>query len=226
MPHLLSAATATEYAAVTTDVVDRLAHRFRTVDRPVSGARRADLQALVDAVDLDGTPVGTPAALRELDELVVEHAVWFHHPAYQSHLNCPVAVPAVAAEAVLAAVNPSVDTWDQSTVATLVERRLVAWTAGRLGFDPAVADGVFTSGGTQSNLHALLLAREHATDRARAAAAAQEARDRQADAGRSVPRRGPGLHETFERMVVLATDQTVARGKAAGSRPKSGCNPR
>ena len=48
---------------------------------------------------------------------------------------------------------------DQSTTATLMERRLVAWTAGRAGLGPA-ADGVFTSGGTQSNLQALLLARD------------------------------------------------------------------
>jgi L-2,4-diaminobutyrate decarboxylase len=66
----------------------------------------------------------------------------------------------VGAEAMLAAINTSVDTYDQSTVATLMEQRLVAWTAGRIGF--AAGDGVFTSGGTQSNLHALYLAREAA----------------------------------------------------------------
>ena len=110
--------------------------------------------------------------MREVDELFLEHAVWFHHPAYVAHLNCPVALPAVAAEAILAAVNPSVDTYDQSTVGTLMERRLVDVDLGRIGF--AEGDGVFTSGGTQSNLHALLLARESALarDGARAAAGA------------------------------------------------------
>ena len=55
----------------------------------------------------------------------------------------------------------SLDTWDQSAGATLIERRLVDWTAQRIGLGPA-ADGVFTSGGSQSNLQALLLAREEA----------------------------------------------------------------
>lgn len=64
-------------------------------------------------------------------------------------------------EAVLTAVNSSLDTWDQSAGGTLIERRLVDWTAKRLGLGPD-ADGVFTSGGSQSNLHALLLAREEA----------------------------------------------------------------
>jgi L-2,4-diaminobutyrate decarboxylase len=67
----------------------------------------------------------------------------------------------VTAEAVLSAVNSSLDTWGQSAGATLIERRLIDWTAARIGLGPA-ADGVFTSGGTQSNLQALLLAREEA----------------------------------------------------------------
>jgi L-2,4-diaminobutyrate decarboxylase len=206
--HLLSATTADAYARTTTTVVERLADRFRRTDQPSSGVPRAELEALVDAVDLDGPGTGTDAALREVDELFAAHAVWFHHPAYQSHLNCPVAVSAVAAEAVIAAVNPSVDTYDQSTVGTLMERRLVAWTAGRIGFDGA-ADGVFTSGGTQSNLHALLLARERATDRARRADAVEEARRRRADGPGLRPDRRPrSLHEILERMVVLATDQS------------------
>ncbi|UZN03577.1 pyridoxal phosphate-dependent decarboxylase family protein [Cellulomonas sp. S1-8] len=160
MHELLSAASADAYVDAMRGTVDRVAARFRTTTQPFSGASREHLQALVDAVDLDGPGQGTPAALREIDELFAQHAVWFHDPAYVAHLNCPVAVPAVAAEAVLAAINPSVDTYDQSTVGTLMERRIVAWTAARIGF--LAGGGVFTSGGTQSNLQALLLAREHA----------------------------------------------------------------
>ncbi|GIG23468.1 pyridoxal-dependent decarboxylase [Cellulomonas chitinilytica] len=160
MHELLSSRSSEHYADVLHRTVDVLAARFRDTDRVFSGASREQLQALVDDVDLDGRPLGTDDALREVDELFVEHAVWFHHPDYAAHLNCPVAVPAVAAEAVLAAVNPSVDTYDQSTVGTLMERALVAWTARRIGFPHG--DGIFTSGGTQSNLQALLLAREAA----------------------------------------------------------------
>lgn len=87
--------------------------------------------------------------------------MYFHHPRYLAHLNCPVVIPAVVGEAVLSAVNSSLDTWDQSAGGTLIERRLIDWTATRTGLGPA-ADGVFTSGGTQSNLQALLLAREEA----------------------------------------------------------------
>lgn len=70
-------------------------------------------------------------------------------------------IPAVLGEAVLSAVNSSLDTWDQSIGGTLIERRLIDWTAGRIGLGPG-ADGIFTSGGSQSNFHALLLARDEA----------------------------------------------------------------
>ncbi|BAS06977.1 L-2,4-diaminobutyrate decarboxylase [Arthrobacter sp. Hiyo4] len=43
----------------------------------------------------------------------------------------------------------------------MIERRLIDWTAERLQLG-AAADGVFTSGGSQSNLQALLIARNHA----------------------------------------------------------------
>jgi L-2,4-diaminobutyrate decarboxylase len=64
-------------------------------------------------------------------------------------------------------VNSSMDTWDQSAGATMIERRLIDWTAERIGFD-ADADGVFTSGGSQSNFQALLIARNHAVAKLRA----------------------------------------------------------
>lgn len=160
MLDLLTHSSADTYRSLIAQTSAQVADRFETTTQPFSGASRAELQRLVDDVPLDGDGVGSSQAVREIDELFLEHAVWFHHPAYAAHLNCPVALPAVAAETVLAAVNTSVDTYDQSAVGTLIERRLIAWAAERAGF--AHGGGVFTSGGTQSNLHALLLTREAA----------------------------------------------------------------
>lgn len=159
--HLLNDATAESYRRSVTEGVERVAAKLATTRRPFTGVTPAELAPTVDAVDLDKPLGDSSAALDELESVYLRDAVYFHHPRYLGHLNCPVVIPAVLGEAVLSAVNSSLDTWDQSAGGTLIERKLIDWTCGRIGLGPA-ADGVFTSGGTQSNLQALLLAREEA----------------------------------------------------------------
>ncbi len=57
------------------------------------------------------------------------------------------------------ATNQSMDSWDQSPSATIIEIKLIEWLRAQVGY-PAGDAGVFTSGGTQSNLMGLMLARD------------------------------------------------------------------
>ncbi|WP_406317931.1 lysine decarboxylase DesA [Streptomyces sp. NBC_00118] len=157
--HLLNDTTAEHYRRSVTEGIERVAAKLATTDRPFTGVTVDELTPRIDAVDLDKPLLDTTAALDELEEVYLRDAVYFHHPRYLAHLNCPVVIPAVVGEAVLSAVNSSLDTWDQSAGGTLIERKLIDWTTSRIGLGPA-ADGVFTSGGSQSNLQALLLARD------------------------------------------------------------------
>jgi L-2,4-diaminobutyrate decarboxylase len=159
--HLLNDTTADRYRRSVIEGVERVAAKLATTGRPFTGVTVDELAPRIDRIDLDRPLHDTTAVLDELEEVYLRDAVYFHHPRYLAHLNCPVVIPAVLGEAVLSAVNSSLDTWDQSAGGTLIERKLVDWTAERIGLGPA-ADGVFTSGGTQSNLQALLLAREEA----------------------------------------------------------------
>jgi len=159
--HLFNDRTLADYRRVLTAGVEHVAGHVAGVRRPFTGIAPEGLAEEVAAVDLDRPLPDASAALDELTRVYLRDAVHFHHPRYLAHLNCPVVIPALLGEAVLTAINSSLDTWDQSAGATLVERRLIDWTAGRLGFG-VDADGVFTSGGSQSNLQALLLAREEA----------------------------------------------------------------
>lgn len=148
------------YERLISDAATRVGTRLTKVHAPARTASPHELRVRASSVDLDSEPIGPDATLEELDELFLSNAVWFHTPGYLAHLNCPVEVTSVAAETILAAVNTSVDTYDQSRIGTFIEHKVIEWASKRVGFGSG--DGIFTSGGTQSNLHALLLAREDA----------------------------------------------------------------
>ncbi|WP_422401844.1 pyridoxal phosphate-dependent decarboxylase family protein [Arthrobacter sp. 3Tela_A] len=174
---LLTGASTGQYLSENLLGMSAVTRSIGSASRPFTGRHPRDLAPAIDAVDLD-QPLGTTsAALEELHPLYLRDAVYFHNPAYAAHLNCPVAIPALVGETILSAVNSSMDTWDQSAGATLIERRLLRWTADRLGLGSA-ASGVFTSGGTTSNLQALLIARNRAVAALRRDAAAQERSER------------------------------------------------
>ncbi|RYB94335.1 aminotransferase class V-fold PLP-dependent enzyme [Nocardioides oleivorans] len=164
--HLFHPANAGRYREAVGSAVDHLVdHLGETGGRPLTGISPREAAARATDVDLD-RPIGDgPEALAELSRLWLDDAIWFHEPAAAAHLNCPVVIPALAAEVFISGVNSSLDTFDQSAGATFIERHLVDWTAARIGYDDR-ADGVFTTGGTQSNLQALLLARGQQEGRA------------------------------------------------------------
>lgn len=114
---------------------------------------KAKLQDISDTHSIDDV-------LEELNELYIKNAVSFHNPNYVAHLNCPITLPSIVAEILATSINTAVETWDQSNAATFIEQEVVRWICNEYNFDEN-ADGVFTSGGTQSNFMALLLARDH-----------------------------------------------------------------
>ncbi|MEW1936951.1 pyridoxal-dependent decarboxylase [Dietzia maris] len=175
-------AHAAALAAATAEVSRYLVGR----STPRSSASPSTLAAQTAAVDL-AAPLGTlDRALEEVRELYLDHAVGYHHPRYLAHLNCPITIPAVAAEALATSVNTAVETWDQGTSACLIEQRLIDWVTGLIGFGAtARPDGVFTTGGTASNLQGLFTARE---DRLARPAPGRRGAGRDADRGARLSR--------------------------------------
>ncbi|GAB4361577.1 MAG: aspartate aminotransferase family protein [Methylohalobius crimeensis] len=127
--------------------------------KPFTGTHPHELAERFRDIDLDQSFSRDSEVLAEVQALYLDDAVYFHHPSYAAHLNCPVVVPALLGELIASSINTAVETWDQSAGATFIEQKLIDWTAGKIGLQKQ-ADGVFTSGGTQSNLMALLLARD------------------------------------------------------------------
>ncbi|MCX8956005.1 pyridoxal phosphate-dependent decarboxylase family protein [Erwinia psidii] len=116
---------------------------------------------LRERIQLDFTSqgLGNRAAIERAIEYFLKDSLSVHHPQCVAHLHCPSLVISQAAEVLINATNQSMDSWDQSPSATLIEMKLIEWLRTQVGYQPGDA-GVFTSGGTQSNLMGLMLARD------------------------------------------------------------------
>ncbi|MFI8099964.1 pyridoxal phosphate-dependent decarboxylase family protein [Streptomyces sp. NPDC086023] len=125
---------------------DTVAHRVR--------------DALGDVLPDHGT--GDHEALTTLVRTLAEGAADPAHPHCLAHLHCPPLAVATAADLAATALNPSLDSWDQAPAASEIET-LVTRTLARAILRTPTADALVTTGGTEANQLALLLARERHT---------------------------------------------------------------
>ncbi|MEV0532927.1 pyridoxal-dependent decarboxylase [Kitasatospora sp. NPDC050463] len=148
-------------APLLADVLDALAAGAARRAGPLPAGSPDELAALAVAglADAHG-----PQALARLTELLAHGAADPADPACAAHLHCPPLAVAAAADLAVSALNPSQDSWDQAPAATALETALLAELAALVGYDPAGAAGVLTSGGTESNLMGLMLARDQKLD--------------------------------------------------------------
>ncbi|MDW7563596.1 pyridoxal-dependent decarboxylase, partial [Klebsiella pneumoniae] len=103
--------------------------------------------------------IGVLPSLPRLLALLLPNRLIVHRPRTFPHLHCPTMVMSQIAEVLINATNQSMDSWDQSPAGSLMEVQLIDWLRQKVGYGSGQA-GVFTSGGTQSNLMGVLLARD------------------------------------------------------------------
>ncbi len=109
---------------------------------------------------LPDTGVGAQAALAGLVRVLAEGAADPADPHCAAHLHAPPLAVAAAADLAAGALNPSLDSWDQAPAAAEVEAEVAAAVAAEVHPGAARADALVTTGGTEANQLALLLARE------------------------------------------------------------------
>jgi L-2,4-diaminobutyrate decarboxylase len=105
---------------------------------------------------------GEREALYTLVRLMAEGAADPAEPGCAAHLHCPPLAVAAAADLAVSALNPSMDSWDQSPAAGELETRVTAGLAALVFPDLPAPEALVTTGGTESNQLGLLLARERA----------------------------------------------------------------
>lgn len=153
-----------EFSSVMNQTTAALKEVFENSNSPYSGLDPKQLEQAINAVNLDNRNAPLNDIIGETADLVAKNSIIVQHPDCIAHLHTPPLMPAVAAEAMIAALNQSMDSWDQASSATYVEQKVINWLCGKyeLGND---ADGIFTSGGTQSNQMGLMLARDWIADK-------------------------------------------------------------
>ena len=79
------------------------------------------------------------------------------HPRYFGLFNPSVTLASVVADTLVAMYNPQLANWRTSPAANEIERHTLGWLAAKFGF-PADAIASFTSGGSEANLSAVVVA--------------------------------------------------------------------
>ncbi|WP_228552337.1 pyridoxal phosphate-dependent decarboxylase family protein [Gracilibacillus salitolerans] len=150
------------YQQVMQQAQTALVNQFSTNQKPYSGLNYQELNVLLSRTFQEvvpENPVHVNQLMSDIGEVLIKNSVVVTNPLCIAHLHCPPLSVALAAEALISGTNQSMDSWDQSSAATMLEQKVVNWlTQAFLQNDKA--DGVFTSGGTQSNFMGLLLARD------------------------------------------------------------------
>ncbi|MEV7369480.1 pyridoxal-dependent decarboxylase [Streptomyces sp. NPDC090301] len=143
--------------------LDALREGARTRGGPLpAGGPEAVARRVREALGepLPETGHGPDEALRTLVRVLAEGAADPAHPLCAAHLHTPPLAVAAAADLAASALNPSMDSWDQAPAASAIEDRVTAALAAEVFPDAPRPDALVTTGGTESNQLALLLARE------------------------------------------------------------------
>jgi len=133
----------------------------RLAARPVQGDLEPALvrSEVEHAFDLS-RPMAADHALAAAARILERHAVQVTHPRYLGLFNPSVREVTVAAEALVAALNPQLAAYSHAPGAIEMERHALRALAPLVGM-PTDAAMTFTSGGAEANLTALLAALSH-----------------------------------------------------------------
>lgn len=130
------------------------------IPRAYSGPTPEDLKQIIQAETLLPTEgYGFDAVLNNTVKKILPNFVRPSSTGYMAHLHSPAVIESIAAELILSTFNQSMDSWDQSPVATEIEVETIRQLCTLFGYGPE-SDGIFTSGGSQSNQYGMTIARD------------------------------------------------------------------
>jgi fatty-acyl-CoA synthase len=102
-------------------------------------------------------PLALSEVCADVDQMLRAWQVQVTHPRYFGLFNPSVTPASIVGDTLAAMYNPQLATWRTSPAANEIERHTLAWLASKFGF-PADASASFTSGGSEANFSAVIIA--------------------------------------------------------------------
>lgn len=110
---------------------------------------------------IDDAPMTLEAVTSELVQYLSGMFIW-GHPRAQINVVPPPTIPSIIGGLLPSIYNPNLVSDESSRQVSIAEVEAIAMTAGLVGYDPSVADGVFTFGGTGTLMYATKIGLEKA----------------------------------------------------------------
>lgn len=149
-----------QYKEIISNTVDAITDAFVN-DKAYSGPTPQELKEIIhEETLLPSQGLGWDKILQKTKEKILPNLLRTPSTDYMAHLHSPSLLETIAAETIISTFNQSMDSWDQSPVATEIEVEVIRHLCKLYGFS-SESDGVFTSGGSQSNQTAIILARDY-----------------------------------------------------------------
>ena len=115
-------------------------------------ARKFDI-----SIGKDG--IGHEEFLKIIGE-VIERSVKTDHPLFMNQMYGDQQIEAVIGDILTTVLNTSMYTYEVAPLMTLIEKECIRLLGTKVGFESGQTDGIFTSGGSISNMMAMVLARD------------------------------------------------------------------
>ncbi|MEW6367381.1 MAG: pyridoxal-dependent decarboxylase [Acidobacteriota bacterium] len=119
-----------------------------------------EIESLLAPMQFD-RQIDPRVALGFVAENLTKHQVHTPHARYFGLFNPAPATMGIVADALVAAFNPQLATWNHSPFAVQLERHLIRMFGARFGYTAEDVDGTFASGGAEANHTAVLTALEY-----------------------------------------------------------------
>jgi L-2,4-diaminobutyrate decarboxylase len=160
-PYIISDSTEDrrEYEAVVEKTMASLFSSFSD-NSAFSGINPYDLRREIEALGfLPEKGIGFERTLEKVEKTILPNLLRTWSTKYMPHLHSPALMETISSELLIASFNDSMDSWDQGPAATETEVMVINGLKKLYGYSDE-ADGTFTSGGSQSNMSAIITARD------------------------------------------------------------------